>query len=95
MPYNGNKECFALPRDFDPAEADVEAATSAWTGHTDDWETDVYEWRPEWHDASRKSFLGRSINGEGDPTAHGTETIEVVLGNGVVPSGATIRNASL
>jgi len=28
MSYNGNRECFALPRDFDPAEADVETCSS-------------------------------------------------------------------
>ncbi len=71
-------------------EADVEAATAAWTGHSDDWQTDEYVWRPEWHDASTKSFLGRTINSGGDPKLHGAETIEVMLGNGVVPSGASV-----
>ena len=28
MSYNGNRECFALPRDFDPADADVETCSS-------------------------------------------------------------------
>ena len=44
-------------------EADVEASTAAWTGHTDDWETDAYVWRADWHDNTTKSFLGaRSIS---------------------------------
>lgn len=69
-------------------EADVEAATAAWTGHTDDWQTDAYVWRADWHDGAAKSFLGRTINSGGDPTKHGQETITVMLGNGVVPSAA-------
>ncbi len=69
-------------------EADVEAATAAWTGHTDDHRTDAYEWRNDWHDASPKQFLGQTINNGGDPTQHGYETIDVILGNGVIPSDA-------
>lgn len=31
MPYNGNKECFALPEDFSPHQADVETcSTTTW-----------------------------------------------------------------
>ncbi|MCK5172236.1 MAG: glycoside hydrolase family 127 protein, partial [Planctomycetes bacterium] len=31
MPYNGNKECFALPQDFDPAAGQVETcSTTTW-----------------------------------------------------------------
>jgi uncharacterized protein (DUF1800 family) len=71
-------------------EADVEAATAAWTGHTDDWETDEYHWRTDWHDASHKKFLGRTINQGTNERRHGQETIEIVLGNGVVPNGASI-----
>ena len=71
-------------------EADVEAATAAWTGHTDNWETDAYVWRAEWHDGNAKSFLGRTINNGGDPRQHGAETITVMLGNGTVPNGASI-----
>ncbi len=71
-------------------EADVEAATAAWTGHTDQWDTDQYVWRADWHDGSSKQFLGRTINAGGDPTAHGYETITVILGNGTVPAGATV-----
>ena len=71
-------------------EADVEAATAAWTGHTDDWETDAYIWNAGWHDATPKSFLGRSINANPlDVTNHAYETIDVMLGNGIVPAGAT------
>jgi uncharacterized protein (DUF1800 family) len=73
-------------------EADVEAATAAWTGHTDDWRTDAYEWRADWHDGSTKSFLGQTINNGGDPRLHGAETIDVILDNGVVPNGASIPN---
>lgn len=69
-------------------EADVEAATAAWTGHTDDWQTDTYVWRSDWHDASSKQFLGQTINSGGDPTLHGAETINVILGTGVIPGGA-------
>jgi uncharacterized protein (DUF1800 family) len=74
-------------------EADVEASTAAWTGHSDQWDDEVapYRWRPEWHDWSPKNFLGRLINTVADPGAwpgHGPETIAVMLGNGIVPSGA-------
>lgn len=70
-------------------EADVEAATAAWTGHTDDWQTDEYVWRADWHDANPKTFLRRTINDDGKQKQHGAETIEVMLGNGTVPNGAT------
>ena len=75
-------------------EADVEASTAAWTGHSDQWNDDVspYRWRGDWHDAAPKDFLGRRINTDPDPSAwpgHGPETISVVLGEGVVPAGAT------
>jgi uncharacterized protein (DUF1800 family) len=69
-------------------ERDVEAATAAWTGHTDNWQTDEYVWRDDWHDARTKSFLGRSINNGGDPRLHGRQTIEVMLGNGTIPTAA-------
>jgi uncharacterized protein (DUF1800 family) len=71
-------------------EADVEAATAAWTGHTDQWDTDQYVWRADWHDDSTKSFLGRTINNGGDPTQHGFETIDVILDDGTVPNGASV-----
>lgn len=69
-------------------EADVEAATAAWTGHTDDWQTDTYLWRDEWHDGSTKQFLGRTINDGGDRKLHGRQTIKVMLGNGTIPNAA-------
>ena len=72
-------------------EADVEASTAAWTGHSDQWddESDPYRWRDEWHDGSTKSFLGQSINAnKGDRPGHGPETIDVMLGSGIVPAGA-------
>lgn len=71
-------------------EADVEAATAAWTGHTDDWQTDAYVWRADWHDDGRKWFLGRKINEGADSTLHGAETIDVMLGNGLVPAAAPV-----
>ncbi|MDJ0769368.1 MAG: DUF1800 family protein [Ilumatobacter sp.] len=71
-------------------EADVEAATAAWTGHTDQWDTDEYVWRADWHDGSTKRFLGRNINKGGDPTQHGYEVIDVILGGGAVPNGAPV-----
>ncbi len=75
-------------------EADVEASTAAWTGHGDQWDDDVspYRWRPEWHDTRTKSFLGRTINADASPGAwpqHGPETIDVMLGSGIVPATAT------
>ena len=71
-------------------EADVEAATAAWTGHTDVWETGAYVWRDDWHDGSVKQFLGRTINAGADRTQHAAETIAVILGNGTVPAGAAV-----
>jgi hypothetical protein len=72
-------------------EGDVEAATAAWTGHTDVWETGQYVWRADWHDGSAKAFLGRTINTGADWTQHGYDTINVILGNGVVPAGAAVN----
>ena len=43
-------------------EADVEASTAAWTGHTDNWETDAYVWRREWHDDITKYVPRQTIN---------------------------------
>lgn len=70
-------------------EADVQAASAAWTGHSIDSATQTYLWRPTWHDATRKSFLGRTINSGTDQTLHGAETITVMLGSGIVPLAAT------
>ncbi len=72
-------------------EADVQAATAAWTGHSDVWETGQYVWRGDWHDSSTKQFLGRTINSGGDATKHGAETIDVIMSTGVVPSGADVN----
>jgi len=69
-------------------EGDVEAATAAWTGHTDDYASKRYVWRPEWHDGRAKSFLGTTINVGGDPARHGDETITVALSTGRVPLDA-------
>jgi len=71
-------------------EADVEAGAAAWTGHSERWETGIYEWHPEWHDSSTKSYLGVTINQGGDPRDHGPQTIGVILGNGTVPQGAPL-----
>ena len=73
-------------------EQDVEASTAAWTGHTDNWETDAYVWRADWHDNTTKTYLGRTINVDKSPAAqmlHGPETIDTMLGTGVVPATAT------
>lgn len=69
-------------------EADVEAATAAWTGHTDFWEDDSYVWENDEHQYGTKSFLGRTINAGADGKTHGADTIRTILGDGVVPAGA-------
>ena len=79
------------------AEADVEAATAAWTGHTADRETGTYQFLPpappdRWweagHDPSPQQFLGRTVNGGSRPNSEaGFETIEVILGTGPLGSG--------
>lgn len=70
-------------------EADVEASSRAWTGHSFDGATKTYLWRSTWHDSATKNFLGAIINSGSDWTQHGPETIDVMLGNGVVPAGAS------
>jgi uncharacterized protein (DUF1800 family) len=72
-------------------EADVESATAAWSGHGDDPQAHVYVWRPVFHDGAPRSFLGSTINVGPNAWAHGYETIDVILGNGVVPLGAAIN----
>ena len=87
-------------------EADVEAATAAWTGHTDDWQTDEYVWRgppryvnewENWHDNSDKHFLGRTINLDKSDHAqryvHAFETIDVVLGDPATVGGTVPSDA--
>ncbi|MGH9133967.1 MAG: DUF1800 family protein [Ilumatobacteraceae bacterium] len=54
-------------------EADVEAATSAWTGHGIDWDTHQYVFRASHHDSTVRTFLGR-------PISNGPDVINVVLG---------------
>ncbi|NND75485.1 MAG: DUF1800 family protein [Ilumatobacter sp.] len=80
-------------------EGDVEAATAAWTGHSDNWQTGEYVWRdgrpkhpwePIYHDSSIKHFLGATINVGGNPEEHGFETIDVILGRGIVPADADV-----
>jgi uncharacterized protein (DUF1800 family) len=39
-------------------EADVEAATAAWTGHNIDWNTNTYLWRANQHDNNDKALFG-------------------------------------
>ena len=71
------------------SEADVQASSAAWTGHSIDSATQTYLWRPTWHDATRKTFLGRTINLGTDQTLHAAETINVMLSTGIVPTTAT------
>jgi uncharacterized protein (DUF1800 family) len=73
-------------------EADVEASTAAWTGHTDNWETDAYVWRADWHDNATKTLLGQTINvdkTDAGQRLHGNEVIDTILGAGNVPAAAT------
>lgn len=72
-------------------EADVEAGTAAWAGHTQT-TTNQYQWRGDWHNCATapRSFLGRQIHVHPDPRFHGDETIDVILGDGVVPQGASV-----
>ncbi|MFM8267196.1 MAG: DUF1800 family protein, partial [Ilumatobacteraceae bacterium] len=70
-------------------EADVEASSRAWTGHSYDSTTKTYLWRSSWHDSAKKTFLGVTINRGSDWTVHGPETIDVMLGSGLVPATAS------
>jgi uncharacterized protein (DUF1800 family) len=70
-------------------ERDVEASAAAWTGHTEQLPAFTYLWRPDWHDFSPKRFLGVTINQGTDGHLHGYETIDAMLGTGVVPPDAT------
>lgn len=72
-------------------EADVEAATAAWTGHTDGWDTDVYFFDPAQHHTGALTFLGQRINDASKGHSYreaGNQTIDVMLTSGVIPSGA-------
>ncbi len=76
-------------------EEDVEAATAAWTGHADVELTGAYRWWFSLHDGAPKQFLGQTINAEGtNARRHGDETIDVVLGDGVVPVGSNAGRPS-
>ena len=70
-------------------EADVEAATAAWTGHTDNWFTAQYSFDISQHEMSPQTFLGQTIN-DGSVGYHraGFQTIDVVLRNGTIPMNA-------
>ena len=61
-------------------EADVEAATAAWTGHTDNWETDQYVWRADWHDRRPRRTSVVTINAGPTGIVHGYDTIRAMLG---------------
>ncbi len=67
-------------------EADVEACTAAWTGHTvvnhpDN--TGTYEWRWWRHDSTPRGLLGQLTCQNPDPQQHGPDTIRIMLANGV------------
>ena len=74
-------------------EADVEAATAAWTGHTRPrWDVDEYVFQADRHDNAPQQFLGRTIN-VGAARDGGNDTIDVILGLGalgvgIIPQGA-------
>ncbi len=69
-------------------EADVEAATAAWTGHgRPRWDIDEYRFEPSEHENAPQQFLGQTVN-NGTGSEAGNETIDVILGNGTVPAGA-------
>ena len=55
-------------------EADVEAATLAWTGYSADKVTGEFLFRENWHDTSVKTFLGRTGHWNGD------DIIDIVFG---------------
>jgi uncharacterized protein (DUF1800 family) len=76
-------------------EADVVAATRAWTGHTSVWPPGQYVWRADLHDSEPKTFLGRQINAPGSTALfHGHETIDVILGTNGAPSGTVPPDAA-
>ncbi len=73
------------------SEADVEASTLAWSGHALDTSAPgrmTYLWRADWHNGNPKQFLGRTINTGTNATRHAFDTIDVMLGNGIVPANA-------
>lgn len=69
-------------------EADVEASTAAWTGHTHvPADRNTYFFDPALHEPTPQQFLGRTINATRPPEQAGIETIEVILGTGPLGSG--------
>lgn len=58
----------------DYTEADVQAATAAWTGHSADPETGEYLFRANWHDDGVKTFLGRTGHWDGP------DIVDIVFG---------------
>ncbi|BAN01357.1 DUF1800 family protein [Ilumatobacter coccineus] len=82
-------------------EADVEASTAAWTGHTAHWETGAYSFVVERHEYQAQTFLGRVINQNTKPFKDaGFQTIDVMLGlgdyagGGTVPVGANLNRST-
>lgn len=76
-------------------EADVEAATAAWTGHTRSrWDEDTYEFDQDRHETAPQQFLGQTINATRPANEAGFETIEVVLGTGPLGSGTVSIGAN-
>ena len=73
-------------------EADVEAGTAAWAGHSQNPQTSQHQWRPEWHDCASapRKYLGRPTHSHADASRHGDETIDIILGDGIVPQDATV-----
>ena len=68
-------------------EADVEAATAAWTGHTTPrWDVDEHIFVDKDHETASQKFLGKTINA-GSGSNAGYETIQVMLGTGPLGSG--------
>ncbi|MEP1124904.1 MAG: DUF1800 family protein [Ilumatobacter sp.] len=69
-------------------EADVEASTAAWTGHTHvPTNRNAYFFDQSAHEPTSQVFLGRTINATRPPQQAGIETIEVILGTGPLGSG--------
>jgi uncharacterized protein (DUF1800 family) len=77
-------------------EADVEAATAAWTGHNrPGLEVDAYAFDPSEHNGSPQTFLGKVVNSGTRPLREaGQETIEVMLGTGPLGSGTVPLDAA-
>lgn len=72
-------------------EADVEAATAAWTGHTAHWEGHPpVQFIVERHEYAAQSYLGQTINQNTKPFEDaGYQTIDVMLGLGDYATAST------